>query len=157
MPLSDLPLSVFFLVFLAVFVVIGLYPAWQRLADRLRKRLKDLGETIDVLAGNAESATQASPAAAATTTRHLNDFELLVLWQLSQGDNKGLSRKQINGKLHLVPSVLNKTLQSLGSRGLVSVAITSWFGIRYFLSEKGRNYSIERGFIPIIHGTHKAS
>ncbi len=149
MPLSELPLPVLVLIFLSVFVLIGLYPAWQRLAAKIRKYLERIGGSEGPFGGGLEGRQEASPAQ--QTTSQLNDFEMLVLWRLSQNGNKGLSRKQINANLHLESANLHAALESLAHRGMVRVAITSLFGIRFYLSEKGRSYSIELGFIPKIH------
>ncbi len=150
MPLSDLPLSTLVLFFLLIFVLIGLYPAWQRTAARIRKVLQSAEMSEGPLSGplnrGHRAVTEEQPSSAP-----LNDFEIIVLRRVAQNGGKAFSRKQLNAELHLESAILQQTLKSLYRRGLVQLIVTPWFGQRYYLSEKGRAYALAQGFILEIH------
>jgi len=150
-PLSDLPLSVMFLFFLLLFLLIDLYPGGKKSTAKIRKLFErhDKQEEPDT---DIMERDQTAPFADQQAKLQLNDFESIVLRRLAQNCGKGFSRKQINADLHLESSIFNETLESLLRKGLVRMALTSLFGIRCYLSEKGRDYLIEQGFIPRILG-----
>ncbi len=149
MPLSELPQSILFVVFLSLFLLIGIYPAWKRTLARLRKLLQEASNTESP----EESFTTTEPAATAAPPHlKLDDYELLVLGRFVQQIGKPLSRKQLDAELHLERSDLNHALESLLKRGLLQVSMTSFFGIRFQLSAAGRAYGVALGFIPQVHG-----
>ncbi len=154
MLLSDLPLSFLFLFFLLIFVLIGLYPAWQRTAAKIRKHLQASGKPQEPLPEPFKS-EQTAIFSGQQTTLALNDFEIFVLKRLAQNGGKALSRKQINADLHLEPAILSTTLESLRRRRLIQIAMTPLLGIRFYLSENGRDYAIEQGFIPGTRGRNE--
>ena len=146
MPLNDLPLSLPFILFLLLFVLIGIYPAWKRTLEKIRARLKAASRDAPL------DLEQDSPRSRRKQVEQfaelqLNDFEILILWQLAQSGTKGLSRKQLRSKLLLEPPVLRKALEALLHRGMVEVTITSFFGLRFYLSKRGRNYAVQQGYI----------
>ncbi len=150
MSLNDLPLSFLFTLFLALFVLIGLYPAWKRTLRRIRAKLKSLEQD-----GSTERVEKVSAERAKLTEQYaelqLDDFETLILWQLVQCGPKGLSRKQLRSKLLLEPPVLRSALESLLHRGLVEVNITSFLQLRFYLSKRGRDFAIQMGYInPVL-------
>lgn len=148
MLLSELPLSILFLFFLLLFILIGLYPAWKRVAAKIR-RLKGHGK-LDRPATERFRSDRASTFVRAQATSRLNIHEMIVFRQLAHSSAKGLTRKQIGTDLHLEPVNVNQALKSLSRRGLVSVAVNPLFRVRFYLSEKGYRYAGEQDFIPII-------
>ncbi len=154
MPLSDLPMSVLFIFFLMFFVLIGIYPAWKRSAAKIRKFLEEQTKSLEPLTELFEQPQAEPPLAAQPMAQSLNDFETLVLWQLSQTSGKALSRRQLNETLHLESTTLKQTLESLSQKKLVRVAISSFFGIRFSLSETGHAYAVAKGYIPQIHSNN---
>ncbi len=149
MPLSDLPQHILFSIFLLLFVLIGVYPAWKKTAAMLRKVLQkaspaEASDNVQV------STDMADFHAEPYQNSHLNDFEIFVLRRLAQESRKALSRRQINADLHLEAPMLKAALQSLLKRGLISMSLGYLSGLRFYLSASGRNYAIEQGFIPSI-------
>ena len=81
----------------------------------------------------------------------MNDFEIIVIRRIAQAGGKTLSRKQLNAPLLLGTAVLHKTLKSLHRRELIHVRISTLLGQRFTLSETGRRYAIEQGYVINIH------
>ncbi len=149
MPFADLPLSVLFLFFLLLFMLIGLYPAWKKGVVKIRQILKSLEPPHKVATEMFKTDQAARPSVCQTPTVQLNSYETLVFRRLAQSE--GFSRKQLAADLHLAPASIQQTLQSLNRRGLVQVVMTQLLGIRFSLSEKGRIYAVEQDLAPSIH------
>ena len=144
MSLDDLPQSILFLIFLALFVLLGIYPAWQRTAAIIRKILaaynKSASSNNDSYANEpTEIFDEQQP------TLQLDTLESIVFQRLVQSDGKSLSRKQINADLHLQPLMLKTALESLLRRGLLRITMTALPIIRFQLTEKGRIYAQKTG------------
>lgn len=148
MPFYDRPQTIPFILFLLIFIVIGIYPAWKKTAAMIRKALKENEQhnTTPTVQLQDHSAT-------ATQLRdlQLSDFDNFVLWQLAQNQPKCLTGKQLNATLHLEPADLKNALRSLADNGLIYLELSSWFKLRYRLSETGYQYAIEQGFITSLH------
>ena len=150
MPFSEVPLAVLFVLFLAAFVLIGIYPAFKRTLRRIRKQLDSAAQANQPMAAlldNIHADLFTGPA----TAGPLNDFEIIVLRRLARVDSKTLSRKQLNASLHFGEKTLQRTLHSLNRRGLVQLKISFFPRPRFALSEAGRAYAIEQGYIIQIH------
>ena len=144
MSLDDLPQSNLFLIFLALFVLLGIYPAWQRTAAIIRKFLAANSKPEST---NSDSYSPESTElfAEQPPTLQLDTLESIVFHYLVQNDGKSLSRKQINADLHLQPLLLKTTLESLLHRGLLKITTGTLPIIRFQLSEKGRSYAQQTG------------
>ena len=150
MPLSDMPMRLLVILFLAVFVLIGINPAIQRAAVTLRKLLHSAAQRKELIGTRLED-VHAEMFAESRSSRQLNDFEIIVIRRLAQAGGKALSRKQLNAPLLLGTTVLHKTLKSLHRRELIHVSISTLLGQRFILSEAGRRYAIEQGYIINMH------
>ena len=146
MPLSDIPLNVLVVLFLTVFILIGIYPAVKRTVERLRKLVHSAAQPKNPIAPLLND-VHADIFADQSTSRQLNDFETLVLRRIAQAGGKSLSRKQVNAPLLLGMAILHKTLKSLHRRRLIHVKLSTLLGQRFSLSEAGRRYAIEQGYI----------
>ncbi|MCK4536676.1 MAG: hypothetical protein KAT93_06660 [Desulfuromonadales bacterium] len=150
MPFSELPLPVLVALFLTAFVLVGIYPALKRTVIKLRKLLRSAAQSkkpIAALLDNVHAELFAKP-----PTGQLNDFEIIVLRRLAQAGGKALSRKQVNAHLLFGEKTLHKTLRSLNRRGLVHVKVSLLLlRQRFALSEAGRRYAIEQGYIIPVH------
>ena len=150
MPLSDMPLNVLVTVFLTIFVLIGINPALKKVAERLRKLLHSAAQRKDPAATRLEN-VHAEIFADQHSSRQLNDFEIIVIRRLAQAGGKTLFRKQVNEPLLLSPAILGKTLKSLHRRRLIRVKVSKLFVQRFALSEAGRRYALEQGYIIVVH------
>ena len=150
MPLSDLPMRLLVILFLTVFVLIGINPAIQKAAVSLRKLLRSAAQRKEFI-GTRLDDVHAEMFAESRTSRYLNDFEIIVIRRLAQAGGKALSRKQLNAPLLLGTPVLHKTLKSLHRRQLIHVRISTLLGPKISLSETGRRYAIEQGYDINIH------
>ncbi|MDH3544856.1 MAG: hypothetical protein OET55_05220 [Desulfuromonadales bacterium] len=146
MPLSDMPMRLLVILFLAVFVLIGINPAIQKAAVSLRKLLRSAAQRKELI-GTRLDDLHAEVFAESRSSRQLNDFEIIVIRRLAQAGGKALSRKQLNAPLLLGTAVLQKTLKSLHRRELIHVRISTLLGPKFTLSETGRRYAIEQGYI----------
>ena len=146
MPLSDMPMRLLVILFLAVFVLIGINPAIQKAAVRLRKLLRSAAQRKELI-GTRLDDVHTEVFAESQSSRQLNDFEIIVIRRLAQAGGKALSRKQLNAPLLLGTAVLQKTLKSLHRRELIHVSISTLLGPKFSLSETGRRYAIEQGYI----------
>ena len=150
MPLSELPVSVMVVLFLTVFVLIGIHPVLKRTAERIRKLVHSAAQPKKPV-GPLLKDVHADIFADQSTSRQLNDFETIVLRRLAQAGGKSLSRKKVNEPIHLGTAILHKTLRSLYRRGLIHVRLSKLLGQRFTLSEAGRQYAIEQGYIIKTH------
>ena len=147
MSLTDLPIPIMFLFFLLLFLLVGLYPAWKRTAVKFKGLLKKHEKEGGLSAGDfdTEMAVEQLPFAP------LDDFEIMVLRCIAQNAGNGFTRKQIDAELFLGKSTVNKSLQTLMRRGLVYLAISPLFLLKFHLSDQGRVYAIEHEYIPRVH------
>jgi len=58
-----------------------------------------------------------------------------------------MSRKQINESLLFGDAVLTRTFKSLYRRGYLNLRISKFMVKRFILSESGRRYAVEQGYI----------
>jgi hypothetical protein len=150
MALSDIPTRLLVILFLTVFILIGINPALQKIAVKLRKLLHSATQRKGLVGTRLED-VHAEIFAEHRPSRQMNDFEIIVIRRLAQAGGKALSRKQLNAPLLLGKAILHKTLKSLNRRELIHVKISTLLGQRFFLSETGRRYAIEQGYIIDIH------
>lgn len=148
MPLGDLPLPVQFLLFLLVFVLIGLYPAWKRSAAKIRRHLLRRAEAPPrAQLGFSELLPAAS---GQYDSKPLDSYEILILRRLAQAGTGGLSRRQLGRVLFLDAANVRRTLQALHNRGLLEITVGQLLGVRFALSAKGRDCAIAQDFIPRV-------
>lgn len=146
MPESGEALSELFTLFLVVFVLIGLQPTLQKGARKLSQLLEKAADKRETLAPSSQE-VHAAIFANHQATYALNDFELIVLQHLARFGNKAVSARQINESLLFGDEVFKKTLWSLHRRGLISLRVSKFLGPRFMLSENGRRYALEQGYI----------
>lgn len=149
MPLSDIPLSAQVILFLAVFVLIGIYPFIKKSMVQLRKLLDAADNPQKMFSSQIRDVHQ-DMFPKQLTSGPLNDFEIIVLRRIAQGGGKAMSRKQINESLLFGDAVLNRTLMSLYRRGYLNLRISKFMGKRFILSEPGRRYAVEQGYIVVL-------
>lgn len=150
MPFSEPPLPVLVVLFLAVFILIGINPALKRAAKRLRLWFLAAVQTKDPVVKHIEDA-HAGIFEKSSGSRPLNDFEIIVLRRIAQAGGKSLTRKEVNEPLLFGSKILNRTLASLHNRGLIQVRVSSLLGLRFALSAFGRRYAAEQGYMVEIH------
>jgi hypothetical protein len=148
--LSDLSLPVLVIIFLAIFVLIGIHPALQRTVSRIRTLIQTVVRTKAPISPGLED-VHAEMFAGQQGAEQMNDFENIVLRRIAQAGGKALTRRQLNASLLFDKANLYKTLQSLNRRGLVLVKVSKLLGMRFALSEAGRRYALEQGYLLQIH------
>ena len=146
MPLDDLPIAILVALFLAVFVLIGIHPALQRTAQRIRKLVHTAAQSQQPAAAAFED-PYAEIFSEQPGFGPLNDFEIIVLRRFAQDGDKALNRKQVNAPLLLDEDVLRKTLSSLHRRGMLQITVSTLLGLRYLLADAGHRYAVEQGYI----------
>lgn len=144
MALADLSQAIPFLLFLTLFVLLGVYPAWQRTAALIRKFLAASNKAVispddSYLDQPNDFIAEQLPAL------QLDTVETIVFQRLILNDGKNPSRKQLNADLHLEPALLKTTLDSLRHKGLLQITMTALPIIRFRLTEKGRKYAEQSG------------
>lgn len=144
MPFSELPLSVLVTLFLVLFVLVGVYPALKRTADKIRQLRHTAARARQPLAVRREELH--AELYAEKTDGPLNDFEVLVLQRFARSP-KALSPKQVNAGLLFREENLHRALRMLRRRGLIRLTVTPLGGRRFNLSEAGRRYAMEQGYI----------
>ena len=154
MPLSDIPLSAQVILFLVVFVLIGIYPFIKKTMVQLRK-LMDAADNPQKMFRSRIKDVHQDVFAEQTTSGPLNDFEIIVLRRIAQAGGKALSRKQINESLLFGDAVLIRTLRSLYRRGYLNLRVSKFMGKRFILSETGRRYAVEQGYIVSLNERKK--
>ena len=156
MPLSELPVSQLVIIFLTIFVMIGINPALQRAARKLRKWLHSAvlpkGPSATRLNGVHDGLFAGPPGA-----RPLNDFEMIVLQRLARTVGKSISRKELNESLLLGPSILHQTLDSLYGRGMIAITVSPFLVQQFKLTATGRSYVIEQGYMVEVHERKRAA
>lgn len=150
MPLSEMPLPAMIILFLAVFVLIGIYPALKRSAEKLRQHLDAAAQARQPFAALL-APLKASVSGRPATSGPLNDYEIIVLQRIAQAGGRALTRQQVNAPLLFGKEVLNRTLKSLNRRGLVDLRLSLLRMQRFVLSEAGRRYAVTQGFIIPLH------
>ena len=146
MPLSDMPLSAQVVLFLTIFVLIGIYPFIKKSMAQLRKLMDARDKPQEMLSSLIKDVHQ-EVFPEHPTAGQLNDFEIIVLRRIAQAGGKAMSRKQINESLLVGDAVLTRTLKSLYRRGYLKLRISKFMGQRFILSESGRRYAVEQGYI----------
>lgn len=146
MALADLSQPIMFLLFLVLFVLLGIYPAWQKTAAIIRKFLA-ASNRPDSTDKDILPSEPTNFVAKLQPTLQLDTLESIVFQRFVMTDGKSLSRKQINADLHLEPAHLKTALDSLLHRGLLQITITALPIIRFQLTEQGRDYAQDSGAI----------
>jgi len=144
--LSDAPLADLFTLFLVVFVLIGMQPTLQKGARALSQLLDKVDSKREKLAPS-DKEIHTAIFSEHHATKALNDYELIVMQRLSRLEGRAASSRQINETLLFGDTVFKKTLWSLHRRGLISLRVSKLLGPRFMLSEIGRRYAIEQGYI----------
>ena len=103
------------ILFLVVFVLIGINPVIQKAAVSLRKLLRSAAQRKELI-GTRLDDVRAEIFAESRTSRQLNDFEIIMIRRLAHAGGKALSRKQLNAPLLLGTALLYKTLKYLHRR-----------------------------------------
>jgi DNA-binding MarR family transcriptional regulator len=145
-PLSDIPLSAQVILFLTIFVLIGIYPFIKKSMAQLRK-LMDAADRPQKMFTSLVKDVHQEVFPDKLTSGPLNDFETIVLRRIAQTGGKAMSLKQINESLLFGDAVLTRTLKSLYRRGYLNLRISKFMGRRFILSESGRRYAEEQGYI----------
>jgi len=148
-PSADLSTAILFILFLMLFVAIGIFPAWKRTAGRLRDLLARRAQPGQLDADAAEVPAPILSGGEGESLR-LDDFDIFVLRRLAQAGGQGLSRRQLQAALHFELPLIGKTLASLQQRGLVEVVMPFGFGSRFCLSARGRAFAAGEGYLPSV-------
>jgi len=143
---ADLTNPVLFAIFLLLFVLLGIYPAWKRTANRVRRLLNDQKNQPEPGVNS-----KPLPTITAAKSLNLNDFEIFIVRQLALSGGQGLSRRQLVEQLHFDPALVKRTLASLINRGLIGIGLPTLFGFRFTLSAAGHAYATAQGYFPRIH------
>jgi hypothetical protein len=136
-PLSDLPLSTLFLLFLMLFLLIGNSPALHRWLDRITGMARREGGT------EAEKEPEEEPMG---ENDRMKGFEAIIFQQLALAGEKGLSPATLAGALHFDRPPVEEALASLEIQGMIERG--GLLGRRYHLSPKGRERAVQEGIIP---------
>ena len=150
MPLSNLPLSLLVTLFLAIFVLIGIFPFIKKSMGQLRKLMEAADKPQKMFSSLINDVHQ-DIFPEQLTAGPLNDFEIIVLRRIAQSGPKALSSKQVNESLLFGDKILSKTLKSLYRRGYLSLRVSKFLGQRFILSDTGRRYALEQGYIVRLH------
>jgi DNA-binding MarR family transcriptional regulator len=145
-PLSEIPLSAQVILFLTVFVLIGIYPFIKKSMVQLR-RLMDAADKPQKMFSSLIKDVHQEAFPEHLTSGPLNDFEIIVLRRIAQAGGKAMSSKQINESLLFGDAVLNRTLKSLYRRGYLNLRISKFLGRRFILSDSGHRFAVEQGYI----------
>jgi len=129
-------------------VLLGIYPAWKRTANRVRRLLNDQKNQP-----GSGPLVNSKPLPTITTAKslNLNDFEIFIIRQLALSGGQGLSRRQLIEQLHFDPALVKQTLASLVNRGLIGIGLPTLFGLRFTLSAAGHAYAAAQGYFPRIY------
>jgi len=148
MPFRELPMSVMFLFFLWLFLLLGFVPMWKKARAKMRRiRRERQAQGTQV----AEHWSDERQETVRSSGGLLSDYETFVLRRLAQAGRSGLSRKRLQKELFMDQATFAATLESLHRRGMVGIGLTLWRGVRFQLTRRGHDYAVEQGFIPILH------
>lgn len=137
-------IQLFARIFLAIFVLIGLIPFFQKNLSRLQEYL--LSKRRSRTPGMAASLSQ--PLNASAGPSRITEIEYLVFRQLSHAGSKGLSPRAIARHLHMETLLIRKALHSLQDRELVRPAPGFSVGKRFSLSRQGWALAALEGLAP---------
>ena len=145
---NDLPMSMLFLIFLILFVLLGSTPVLSRITTLFNALLRNpqgwkWGGVEELLK------EQEQPVYSADSSR-LNDYEIIVLRKLAMGGHKNFTRKALANALYFQPATITRTLTSLRRRGLV-VRTKALLGERFSLTVAGREYCVAQDMVPAYH------
>jgi hypothetical protein len=136
-PLSDLPLSALFLLFLMLFLLIGNSPAMHRWLDRITGMARREGGT--------EAGKEPEEEPMGVNDR-MKGFEAIIFQQLALAGEKGLAPASLADALHFDRPAVEEALDSLEIQGMIERG--GLLGRRFHLSPEGRERAIQEGIIP---------
>lgn len=131
-------------IFLAIFVLIGLIPFFQKSFSRWQSYIISLRRPRSP--GLALSITELE--APSADPSRMNDIEYIVFMRLSQAGARGVSLKSLAEDLHMESLLIRKALQSLHQRRLVRITTGFVIGSRFSLSREGLALAVAEGFTP---------
>ncbi|PLX78241.1 MAG: hypothetical protein C0616_15025 [Desulfuromonas sp.] len=144
--MRDPVMTVLFVVFLAGFVLMGMYPTLQRFAGRLRRMLGEVVAEVEAQSdeerhdGEYHDDDPVLPASNVMHDRHppLDGYAWFAFRQIAQGGRTGLSFRQIRDALHVETAAVREVLETLQQQGLVAVVVRMPLRVRYVLTKRGR-------------------
>ena len=139
------PISDLFVLFLVMFVLMGLTPLFDKFFTRIYKYLQTRGQLESFDRGRGRENQENEPPVS-DREPELYDFDVIILRSLARAGWSGLSEKKIADKLHLEPAFVRQRLLSLQAGGLVLSLNLAILGSRFNLSGKGREYAKRQGF-----------
>lgn len=142
---TDPSMAILFLVFLALFVLIGTSPVLHRLfglVGVLLRRLKQLRGDTSVNVNNKVDGEKS------WRGNTLDDYEIILLRKLAMTGGKGLSRKSLINSLYLKPASVDRALASLSAKGLVRSVRRALFGDRFSLTPEGQDRAFKLDLVP---------
>ena len=139
----DDEIQLFARIFLAIFVLIGLIPFFQKNLSRLQAYILSKRRTRT-------PGLAASLSASVAGSSRISEIEYLVFRQLSHAGARGMSPRSLARRLHMETLLVRKVLQSLKDRELVCPAPGFAVGNRYSLSRDGRALAVLEGLAPRV-------
>jgi DNA-binding MarR family transcriptional regulator len=131
-------------IFLAIFVLIGLIPFFQKSFSRWHDYIISLRRPR----APGLVASIYEPEAAASEPSRMNDIEYIVFRRLSQAGGRGVSLSYLAKSLHMESLLIRRALQSLHERGLVRITPGLVIGRRFSLSREGYALALAEGLTP---------
>jgi DNA-binding MarR family transcriptional regulator len=132
--------------FLAIFVLIGLIPFFQKSFSRLFDYLSFLRRFRTPIIAPVVTIQDSAP----TDPSHMNDMEYIVFTYLAQADAKGVPLPSMANALHMDTKLVVKSLQTLNKKGLVAIRPGIGLIKRFTLSKRGRALALEKGLSPTL-------
>lgn len=141
--MRDPVMTIMFILFLAGFVLLGVFPTWQRFSGRLRRMLGETTAEDDEQAGDDFFDQDPAPPIKSETRDKLvplDGYEWFAFRQIAQSGRAGLSFRQIRDSLHVETVVVRDVLEVLQRQGLVSFVVRMPFRVRYVLTKRGATH-----------------
>jgi hypothetical protein len=149
-PFADILIGTMFVVFLMIFVLIGIYPAVKKTLDRIRAYYKARGTWEEFERVNATGSSM-HELATQWETPQLAEYEELVLRSLAMSRMNVRTALWIADALQIESETVDITLASLSSKHLVWSFETHLFGRFFMLTKSGRDYATAHGLFPFPH------
>ena len=152
----DIAMPVLFVLFLSAFLVVGLFPMFERSYQRLRQYFHTRQKSKCIVS-NSNNLSLKCRSVLEEETPSLDYYETAVTKLLADPRYKRLPLGKIVAELGLETEQIEQALKQLVSFGLVCFAQSRILPNLYYLSKKGRDYAIAQALIPFPDRRYRKS
>ncbi|MEJ2492131.1 MAG: hypothetical protein P8Y84_11035 [Desulfuromonadales bacterium] len=138
-----------FVLFLAIFVLLGLLPAIRRTTAKWRQLMVDQKTRQQIMPTTSQQVLAKVHEVEQERLR-LNDYEQLILRSVGRSGGRLVRLSKVVREMQFDKDVIRQAMTSLYRKGMIRILPTFLFGPFLSLTGKGRKYAVAHGLMPFF-------